>query len=275
MNLNKCVKYLIHIFFIYMICGTPLFADMDSFKNSIEKAEKEEQKTQNEEDSVIEQNELAEVIFQLIFLGWGANNLTAIYSDYPYYYEPFIQRDYSLIAPFEVKNMLPPPENKKSWWYSLDFQPFYLSDIGGGSWLTFKGNSWRFFGPYFEAIVLTDTKEIIGALRLGATLSIIQTNPFSLNLYGQWISWFGFLERNGGTFGLETHFYPIKPLSFHFRGGFQTFSHFQISEAELKTSFFSGPREFYLGWRWWDLKDSKQNSIDFWSGPFGGIAWWL
>lgn len=252
---------------------------MDSFKSSIEQAEKTEKKKDPEKTpetpESTENNSVVEIIFQLVFMGWGINNLTAIYSDYPYFSEPFIQRDYSTIAPLETKDLLPAPQNKKSWWYTVDVQPFYLQRIGGGSWLTLRGNSWRFFGPYFEVLALTDTHETMGALRLGGTLSIIQTNPFTLNFYGQWISWFKFLERNGGTFGIESRFFIIKPLSFHFRGGFQTFPHFQIGEAEVKTSFFSGPCEFYLGWRWWELKDLNHNYIDSWSGPFAGIALWF
>jgi hypothetical protein len=262
-----------------LLAGTPLplFAGMDDFRNSVEEAEaasEAEEPVTEETASDGDSSGLGELIFELLCYAWVANNLTVSYGDYPFEDDRYIR--HPVEYPDESAGMLDPaPGRGTPWSFQAETQPFYLDGIGGGSWFTFKGNLWRFFGPYLEACVIGDGEDFIEGARLGGTFSLVQTNPFTLSLYAQFQVWNGMLERTGGTFGIETALYLAKPVSLHFRGGIQNFGTFQIGEAELKAGVFAGPWEFTGGWRWWTLETSGGSEIDNWYGPFCGAAYWF
>ena len=230
MHESKNVRTTAILFAALLLARTPLplFAEMDDFRKSVEEAEaasEEEEEVPEDTASGGESSELGNLIFELLCYAWVANNLTVSYGDYPFEDDRYIRHPAEY--PDKSSGQLDPaPARGTSWSFQAETQPFYLDGIGGGSWFTFKGNLWRFFGPYLEACVIGDGEEFIEGARLGGTFSLVQTNPFTLSLYAQFQVWNGMLERTGGTFGIETALYLAKPVSLHFRGGIQNFGTF-------------------------------------------------
>lgn len=254
----------------------PARADLGDLKDAVDESERQKKEQPvSAGQTETEESALGSVLFTLFRLAWGWNNLGTAYGAHPYDDdadgEKYIR--YGTVATdLDTGKVGIEPASGRPCAFTAEIQPFWMDGIGGGSWATFKGNAWRFFGPYIEGCALTDGDEMLGSVRIGATFSLLQTNPFSMSLYGQWQLWSGFIDRSGGTFGIEMNCYPVKPISLHLRTGFQFFDSFSISETELRAGAFAGPMEFSAGWRWWNMLSGSGSRIDGWSGPFAGAA---
>lgn len=254
----------------------PASADLGELKDAVDEAkgQKEGETTTPAADDA-EDSSVGDALFALFGLVWGWNNLGTAYGAHPYDVAPSGEkyvRVGTLVPEASTGKVGVEPAEGKPFAFSAEIQPFFLSGVGGGTWATFKGNAWRFFGPYVEGCALTDGDETLGALRVGATFSLLQTNPLSVSLYGQWQRWSGFIDERGGTLGVEMNCYPAKPLSLRLRAGFQFFDGFSVSETELRLGALRGPIEFSAGWRWWNMLSSDGSRVDGWSGPFMGAA---
>jgi hypothetical protein len=99
----------------------------------------------------------------------------------------------------------------------------------------------------------------------------LQFNPFSLSLYVQWQLWSGLMMRNGVVMGAEFRLYPVKPLSFRGKLGFQTFESFSLGEVEIEAGFLLKAWEVFMGWRGWTFGAEHPESAVSWAGPYAGI----
>jgi hypothetical protein len=261
--MSKPGMLLVLIVSIFFCSTLPVWADLGSFKDSVEDAEKKEKKpdppkrekpqNKNSYDDDEDEHTLLFFFFRL----WALGNLTHYYTDYPYDGYGYIRRDY-LSYPDE-KN------EDKYHYFTTGLSGFYLDDLGSGSWFSFNGNIFKFFGPYADVYVIYDGHETLTGLRAGIQFSLIQTNPFTVNLYyqGQW--WFGMMERSGSAAGLEFLVYPFRPISLKAKTGFQVFDNFEMGEIELEAGVMLASWQIYAGWRWWNIDGES------WSGPFAGL----
>ncbi|MDR1985622.1 MAG: hypothetical protein LBP88_01450 [Treponema sp.] len=256
----------------------PLQADLDAFKDHVEKIEKnkaEDQTPASEESSSseAESSSFAAFLFDLAGVLWLYNNTYLHYGAYPYCQEGYIQRIPIPISDFQELNPLVSSgvEKGKYYWFSAGLSAFYLQDMGGGSWVSFSGNGYQFIGPYGDLFFISDGKTFLNGLRAGIHLSLLQFNPFNASLYLQYQMWTGLLFRHSGDFGLEFRLYPVKPLTLRAKVGFQVFEFFSLGEAELEAGFMFKAWEGFAGYRWWTLTEASPEQLLSWSGPYLGI----
>ncbi|MDR2150578.1 MAG: hypothetical protein LBO67_07160, partial [Spirochaetaceae bacterium] len=211
----------------------PLFANVEAFKNTIAGSETETQKSPQSSGhagsiSTTDSSMLGELIAQLLLLLWLPDNFFFTYGAYPYVEGGFIQRPKSTEAEdFEGFDF-----NKKNHSFSVGVSAFHLGGIGAGSWVSLSGNIFKFFGPYLDAYVITDTEQVLGGGRAGLHFSFIQSNIYNLAWYAQWQGWGGALSRHAFVTGLDTRIYPVKPLTIRLKAGFQLFSSLSLGELE-------------------------------------------
>ncbi|MDR2419664.1 MAG: hypothetical protein LBD79_11555 [Treponema sp.] len=173
----------------------------------------------------------------------------SIYGDYPYHARGYIQRPIN--DPFiNTKVYL---DDAKYYWFSTSLSGFYLNSLGGGSWVSFSGNAYKFIGHYADVYFITDAREFQIGTRLGAHFSLLQFNPFNASFYIQWQFWNGVLLRHGVTLGVELRLYPVKPLTFRFKEGAQLFERFSIGELDFEMGIMIEAWECFAGYRSWTL----------------------
>jgi hypothetical protein len=261
-------KQLAFILLFIVIGAGQLRADMASFKERIEDAEQtpaKEEDTSSDKDED-ENNPFSEVIYTLLGHIWFYNNVYIHYGAYPYSDGKYIRRPaIALSAESETGTKPVYPVNAKYYWLSASLSGFYLNEIGGGAWLSFSGNVYKFIGPYADVYLATDGNSLLNGTRLGAHLSLIQSNPFNMSFYAQWNLWNGALTRNGASFGLELRLYPVKPLTFRFKLGGQNFEGFSLGEVEAEMGIMLKAWECFIGYRAWTLEDES------WAGPYLGV----
>ncbi|MDR3114459.1 MAG: hypothetical protein LBU25_02955 [Treponema sp.] len=250
-----------------------LKADLDAFKNRIEETEKDktEAPPQSEESGSSEEgsSSFAGFLFNLFRWIWFYNNTYIHYGMYPYCQAGYIQRPRMLP---EVTPMVPSAaETGKYYWFSTGLSAFYLQDMGGGSWVSFSGNGYKFIGPYGDLFLISDGKDLLTGIRAGIHFSLLQFNPFNASLYLQYQVWTGLLFRQGGDFGLEFRFYPVKPLTLRAKVGIQAFELFSLGETELEAGFMFKAFEGFAGYRWWTLTEASVEQSLSWKGPYLGI----
>ncbi len=230
-----------------------LSADLSDFKKDVESTEQIAPQEKKTEEPPETDNSLLNLLVDLFKFIWWLNTSTVTYQPYPYY-----DSNYDL------------KENRRHW-FSADLQAMGLSNLGYGTWATLKGHFLPFFGPYLEGWSLSDGKSNLSGIRLGATIPLYQSDPFSLGLYGQWNTWIGILERTGGTLGLEFRAHPFPPISLQGKAGFQIFQNFSMGELEAQIGWNKGPWELFAGWRYWNLLTNQGVPLKEYAGAFGGI----
>jgi hypothetical protein len=198
---------------------------------------------------------------------WFYDNTYIYYGNYPYCDGKYIKRP-TMVLSAESKTGTEPvyPANAKYYWLSTSLSGFYLNDIGGGAWLSFSGNAYKFIGPYADVYLATDGKSLLNGTRLGAHFSLLQFNPFNMSLYVQWNLWNGALTRNGVSVGLELRLYPVNPLTLRLKLGAQNFEGFSLGEVEAEMGFMLKAWECFIGYRMWSLDENNS-----WKGPYLGV----
>jgi hypothetical protein len=251
------------------VSAVPLYADMDSFKDAVESAEEENREKEHEKPAQEKKDDddgalmLIRLFFEIFGRLWLYSNDIS-YGPYPYCPGGFVRRP----APGEMV-----PDGEKDSSYSLGLSGLYLSGVGGGSWLSFSGNLFRFIGPYADVFLVTDGEDLLNGFRIGAHLSLFQSNFFNAALYIQYQLWYGFLQRDACAMGFEFRLYPLKPLSFRAKFGFQLFEHFTLGDIELEVGCMIGGWELFAGYRWWQI--AGDTPYPLWSGPLLGLRRYL
>ena len=266
--------YCFCIVFFLFLCVLPhqrLYADLDAFKDFIE-AEEARQDTETGDSSSgggSDRNGFGWFLWELFEWVWVFNNIYLQYGDYPYDGAGYIRRPWDAAqSAAQGLEYSQAPDQIKPYWFAASAGGFYLDGMGAGPWASFSGNVYKFIGPYADVFMVTDTKDILGGVRLGLHLSLFQSNAFNMSLYGQWQLWYGLLSRNGGTLGLEFRFYPFKPLTLRTKLGIQFFESFDLGEAEVEAGFMLKAWEIFGGYRWWGFSG---DSAARWNGPYLGV----
>lgn len=146
------------------------------------------------------------------------------------------------------------------WWYSTGTGTTYLHNIGLGTFATFDGCIYSFFGPQLEVYSFADkNKDLLYGTKLGGNVALIQTNPFSLYLYVQ----YALLNSNllsipysGTCIGLEIRSFIVKPVTFKLRTDFSDFETFQLYDFTVQLGIMLKKNELYLGYRSWEFKQA-------------------
>ncbi|MDR2150473.1 MAG: hypothetical protein LBO67_06595 [Spirochaetaceae bacterium] len=267
----KKPRLLIAIFAALLIAQpVPLYATLESFKNTLENSESEAEKKTTEADASEKEKDpdssssSNSTLFELMGIIWQGINFTFTYGAYPYAEDGFIQRPKSIVD-FESFDF-----NKKNYSFSAGVSAFHLGGIGAGSWVSLSGNIFKFFGPYLDAYIITDTEQVLGGGRAGLHFSLIQSNGYNLAWYAQWQGWGGALSRHAFVTGLETRVYPVKPLTIRLKAGFQLFSSLSLGELEGEIGVMVKAWEFFLGYRYWGIAEEHFSGSP-WHGPSIGL----
>jgi hypothetical protein len=268
-------------FFYMLVSAVPLYADLDSFKDAIESAEednrekedekpppKQEKRRRKDNDNLNDSDDdggltLLRLFFEIFGNLWLYNNLDIAYGPYPYCQNSFIRR------PMQREGIR--PDDEKEYSYSLGLSGLYLSDMGGGSWLSFSGNMFRFIGPYADVFLIGDGEDVLNGFRIGMHLSLFQSNIFNTAFYLQYQLWYGFMQRDACVAGFEFRVYPVKPLTLRARFGFQIFEYLTLGETELEAGCMIGGWEIFAGYRWWYIMDEGRGGYPVWNGPSLGL----
>ncbi|MDR1399851.1 MAG: hypothetical protein LBJ41_08015 [Treponema sp.] len=243
-----------------------VYADLGSFSDRVIESEQNPEPetppaSSNDQSS---DNNFTAFLAQLFGILWFYDNVSIYYADYPYQEGGYIQHPIENL----FLNTKVYADNAKYYWFSMSLSGFYLNGIGGGSWVSFSGNAYKFIGPYADVYVITDAREFQIGTRLGTHFSLVQFNPFSASFYVQWQFWNGVLSRHGVTTGIELRLYPVKPLTFRLKGGAQLFERFSIGELELELGIMIKAWECFAGWRSWTLDNE---TVPSYSGAYLGI----
>ena len=193
------------------------------FSSAVESSRSEteaqdEEKTVSTSSSESEDNSLIVFLAKIAGVFWYYNNFTVRYTSFPYKYENLT---YMKWAETETN----PEAKTKSNRYSASDSFFYLADLGTGNEFCFEGLFFPIIGPYFENLVISEQDnffdETYGNIRLGAQLSILQSNLITITGIVQWSRWYGniseVLKSSGLALGMDFRFYPLKPLGFRRR----------------------------------------------------------
>ena len=273
--IGRFLTKVIFIILFAVVSTQAVYADMESFINHINEAEKEKPDKSSHTASTNSANDdddddsLFIIIMELFIQLWPLNNLYIYYAPYPYYPNGYIRRPWNFYPEQYTGNDF----TNRTHWFSTSVSGFYLKDIGYGPWLNFSGNLYKFFGPSLDGFLTSDGDKTLYGLRAGLQFSLLQFNGISMNLYWQWQLWsHPSLERSGSVFGLEVRLYPIKPITIRLKWGGQFFEHFTMSDFEVQAGFMIKAWELYGGWRSWNLSAKGDPQ---WTGFFGGIRYYF
>jgi hypothetical protein len=198
---------------------------------------------------------------------WALNNFSSYYGHYPYESGGYIRYASASVSMDADEADLPEDNpSRKFFWFNTSVAGLYFGDMGFGSWISFSGNIFKFFGPYVDVYYLNG-EEMIGS-RAGLHFSLIQTNPFNMSLYfqAQWQFIDPDWDRAAVVGGLEFRLYPVKPLSLRLKLGGQVFEYFRIGEIEAEAGVLLQAWEIFGGWRWWNMEGGPG-----WNGPYLGV----
>ncbi len=146
--------------------------------------------------------------------------------------------------------------------FSIDSSFVWLNEIGLGVETRFEGLFFPYFGPYFENMALGNAQEgdfffnkkgFRDNLKLGGQVSLLQTNFISANFLLAYTNWFGdgFDSFNNGIYaGFLFRSYPVKPLVFEWKFGWQVFSSdLKIFGSDLQVGVMAGKTELFAAWK--------------------------
>jgi hypothetical protein len=249
-----------------------LHADLGAFQDFIEKAGTEGETGGSSGGGGGHSNGLAELFAQLLYMGWIYNNCYIRYMPYPYYDGGYIRR------PWNETYGQGQYAAGKDFWLSTSVSGIYmvdaLNDSSGGSWVSLSGNLFRFFGPYFDAFVLSDSENTLGGFRAGGQFSLMQFEGFQMSMYMQYQHWTRLLDFDAFVFGVEMRFYPAEPLSLRFKAGMQMLeNNVALGEIEGEVGFLFNAWELFAGYRYWNTEDGFHlpNNPFPMQGPYLGI----
>lgn len=233
----------------------------------------EEEKTVSTSSSESEDNSLIVFLAKIAGFFWYYNNFTVRYTSFPYKYENLT---YMKWAETETN----PEAKTKSNRYSASDSFFYLADLGTGNEFCFEGLFFPIIGPYFENLVISEQDnffdETYGNIRLGAQLSILQSNLITITGIVQWSRWYGniseVLKSSGLALGMDFRFYPLKPLGFQWKFCCQEFAeNVYLRDSLLSAGIFLQRYEIFVGWKLLEVGNSENlKPTKTWNGISAG-----
>ncbi len=228
---------------LIVLGSSPVFADLSDFEKRIEEAEAaakpDEEEAEPKPDTRTEEQKQAESEFVFAILKiWFYLNFAVDYGDYPYGDRPYIRfRD----------------GDEARW-------KFYRMSVGADAYLTadsrmgyraeLEGKFLPFIGPRLDVSGLYDGAREQYFVGLGAQASLLQTRWVCADVYGQWVSMKGLVDREGSALGIVLTVYPGAKLSLVAKLGGQSYSSgLELNDWSCSVGRHFGRWELYGGWR--------------------------
>lgn len=280
--MKKCLAFLAFLLLI-LLAPLRLYADLGDFQQDVEQTEDQaddsdeiangdQDSDEDNDDEYSDEDDdgsiIGQILFEIFKFVWVLNNTTTTYGAYPYSPTGYI----SWAEPADDYYGLDyVTTGYRSSWFALDSEAIYLDGLGFGSWATLRGHFYRFFGPYLDSWVISDGSDLFYGLRVGGSLSLFQSDPFSMSVFAQWVSWNGILDREGANIGVELRSFPGRPLALQYRLGYQFFGSFHMLESDAQLGILFNRFEIFGGYRWWGLLTTSGDLTSDYGGPEFGV----
>ena len=245
------------------------FADLDDFKEGIEREERENQEKDTKEDENQEDGDgslssgFLELFAEMFRAFWYLNR-AVYYSSYPFSEDEYNFIAYEYIPETAYDSGLRYSDRMKRSWFHLYAGGLGIPD-GGGGYAGFYGRFFSMLGYDAEYRVYFDGDDVLHTVFAGTSVSLFQFNPFSVNLYSRFVHFGGLLDRNGIEFGAMYDSFPVRPLSFRLQTGIIVFEYVSLFHVDVRTAFHINRWELFL--RYNSMSSEYSN---LWS--FGGGA---
>ncbi len=234
---------------------------------------------------------------------WYSHNFLIYYSDYPYS-DPeknsfinampyiFLKSDNELADnrfsdngikgrsldhekdPVEKeKNIRPNLSDYKHYFYTLDSGYKSCGDDGSGGFVSLRGRFWKYLGPEFEAMRISDGKDHLAYYAAGANIPLFQNSYFSPDFYLQAVYLRGVIDMSGVAYGIIINSYPFRPVTLFLRAGQHLYTKDEYSykfiDLEGRIGLILYRFEIFAGYR--RLKTEYAEL----KGPFTGIKFYF
>jgi hypothetical protein len=265
----KYIKKTVLCILLAVFLLTPVFADLSDFRDKVEEAEETEDpprrgsssRSDNDDDNFFWLRFMMEFLFRYgLFISYGPYP----YSPEGYILQPQWERDV-----FD-RGIFPRSVRSKIFSLSTSVEGTYLNNLGLGGWARLTGPLLKIIGPEADYFALFDGMDRLTGYRLGGSLYLLQTNPFTLKFYVQYLNWGGILDREGSAIGVEILSFPAAPVSLRVRWGDQVFTGTHVNELEAEIGVQNKRVNVYGGYRSWRLMD-EMNTLDVYRGFFLGV----
>lgn len=269
---------------VLLLSGSSIYARLNDFRKDVEREENSSGGSSGEgssggSDDVDDclTDLLSECLGQCLasaFDLWIEVNMPVYYSDYPYsadnkknsfiYYDPAYnpegERDCSGLYDEEEEERCEEYNSslRNSYTPSPELKHYYFTIEGGGDWFRDEGKGFhaalsgkiaRFFGPEIEYRRISDGEDYLNYYAIGINIPLFQFDAFAPDFYAQACGMKGVLDRNGFTYGLIIHSYPVDPLVLTFRIGQQAYESIGFLDVEARAGIIINRFEFFCGWR--------------------------
>ena len=172
-----------------------------------------------------ENNTLAGIFFEILFdicdQIWIFSHMNADYDIAPYATRP-------KYIDYKAEEW----QTEKFYRYTLETGTFFFpQDLTIGNESRIEGITYKFFGPVFENTLYTSFISmsentnfwLIGNLKLGGAINLVNFNYFNVAFNMQWSHWYGQKTIDGMNLGFIIRSYPIKPVLLEWRVNWQSF----------------------------------------------------
>lgn len=260
----------------------PVFADLNTFKEDVEKEESQNRQSGQADTSGDEQaegeesggNPIARFFLEITIFAWAIHNNGVYYSAYPY--APpvsysgglvegrprnFINYDFSNV---QIESGEERPQvnyrrnGAKRYWFELSSGALMTEAGEYGAAASLQGRFTPFFGPDVDYRLICDGSEELHITTAGLDFSIIQNDFFTWTAYGKGAFFDGVLERSGWAFGSWFRMYPLRPISLHLRTGGMFFPDITFGQVEAKLNLHLGRLQLYGGVNLLESEESRR-----------------
>lgn len=242
----------------------PVYADLNTFKEDVEKEESRNRSSEENEQAGNEQEEgeenggnlIVRFLLEITIFAWAIHNNGVYYSAYPY--APpvsfssglaegrprnFINYDFSNVqieSGEERPRVSYRSRGAKRYWFELSSGALMTEEGEYGAVASLQGRFTPFFGPDVDYRLIYDGSDELHITTAGLDFSVVQNDFFTWTAYGKGAFFDGVLDRDGWAFGSWFRMYPFRPVSLHLRTGGMFFPDITFGQVEAKMNIHLG-----------------------------------
>lgn len=266
------MKRMSHIFILVLIVflgigPAVLCADSEDFKRGVEAEEEENRAAEDDaeqteaENGEGEPNPFLDFLYRVTIFIWVVHNGSVYYDTYPYGPAAgnFIQYDMERSQGYWDETEATGAGGMgrvKTHWFELAAGGLYSPDWGGydplslegyGGFLSLQGRFAPYLGPDIDYRYYYDDGGELHSVGVGLDLPLVQTDPFSWSAYGKWVTWRGYMNRDGGASGFTFRSYLFAPVSLYLRAGGVFFPDITFGQVESRLNIHLGSLTVFGG----------------------------